>query len=143
MLAALAQQVWARLLNARDPDEAREEARRRPYVFDDAFELLMEQVSWWLQRSQLQQKLAMHVAVTLDADHCMTVRLLNLKGEPDAAYFSDETDLLELLAEWMELRSAVRLARRMGRQEAQSNASRASAASPSPTYGHNYSDATN
>ena len=46
----------------------------------------------------------------------MTVRMRNLKGEPLAAHFSDDADLLELLAEWMELRSAVRMARRRDAQ---------------------------
>ena len=48
-------------------------------VFDDTFELLMEQTSWWLQRSHLEQTLALHLAVSLDDDSCMTIRTRNLK----------------------------------------------------------------
>lgn len=113
------QHLWARLLNARDEelaDEGREDESRRPFAFDGAVELLMEQTAWWLQRAHLEHSLAMFFAASLDDSSCMTVRLQNLKGKPRAAHFSDDADLLELLAEWMELRSAVRKARRRGAQ---------------------------
>ena len=114
----------------------------------------MEQTSWWLQRSHLEQTLALHLAVSLDDDSCMTIRSRNLKvwrlplrrasqcptrepaphpwanaltaittgascakAEPTAAHFSDDAALLELLAEFMELRSAVRIAKRQKAQQ--------------------------
>ncbi|KAL1524712.1 hypothetical protein AB1Y20_019596 [Prymnesium parvum] len=117
----LVQHIWARLLNARDKEEVSEEAstNRGPFVFDDAFDLLMQQTSWWLQRSHLEQTLALHFDLKIDDDSGMTIALRNLKGEPVAAHFSDDANLLELLAEFLALRSAVRSAKRQKAQQSQ------------------------
>ena len=127
-LLDFSQQVWMTIISKRE--EVESERVRRP-VLDKALEVLWEQATVWLERSQMAHSLALHAAIEPANEPKlgnepklshqtgaaqMTLRLRGLKGERFSASFSDEISLLELLADAFEIRGTIALARRADRE---------------------------
>ena len=136
-LLDFSQQVWMTIVSKRE--EVESERVRRP-VLDKALEVLWEQATVWLERSQMAHSLALHAAIepadepksgnqTGTQIRQMTLRLRGLKGERFSASFSDEISLLELLADAFEIRGTIALARRADREAQARDATSGGAAS--------------
>ena len=107
-----AQMVWSLIVSKRDLATPESERVTRP-VLDKALEVLYEQATAWLARSQLAHSLALHVALErAQQTGGMTLWMRGLQGEKLSASFSDEVSLLELLADAFEIRGTIRLQRR-------------------------------
>lgn len=114
-LVAFAEMAWAAVSSKHDDAAFLAEhpsARRLPKLDDQALELLHDQTLAWISRSNLAHSLNLHAGLELSDASCMTLRLRGMAGERVAASFSDDMYLLETLAGAMQLRGAVRVARR-------------------------------
>jgi len=107
-LVHFAQQVWGRMLSLREEEWL--DVANRPFLFDPAMALLMEQTARYMERSQAEHSLALHFELQQDGSG-MHLHLRGLDdGRAIAASLTDNIDALELLTDALELRSVVRKA---------------------------------
>jgi len=104
-LVHFAQEVWGRMLSSREDDWI--EGSKRPFIFDEAMALLMDQTARYMDQTQGRHKLAVRIELT-NEDDGMHLHLRGLKTEELVASFTDDVDLLEILTDALTLRSAWR-----------------------------------